>query len=318
MEFSLMTLGSASARPTSSRFPSAHSLIVGGRLFLIDCGEGCQMQMARFKVPFSRLDNIFISHLHGDHVFGLFGLISTLDMTGRLSPLHIYAPEGMQKLLDTISDQFGEPKYEIVVHTVKCHEPELICQFKNLDIYAFPLRHRIETYGYLFKEKEPLLNVIKDSIAERNLTLEEIGTLKRGEDVVRMNNGGGQTEVLRCEDFTYRPFEPRSFAYCSDTAPFPKLQEWVKGVDLVYHEATYASDLKALSKTTAHSTSEDAAKVALAAGASKLVVGHFSSRYRNLDLLLEEARSVFPETYLAQEGMIFDIPEKLSPMKQRQ
>lgn len=304
-----MTLGSASARPTSSRFPSAHSLTVGGRLFLIDCGEGCQMQMARFKVPFSRLDNIFISHLHGDHVFGLFGLISTLDMTGRLSPLHIYGPQGLDELLKTISGFFGEVKYEIVLHTVKCSEPTLIAEFKNLEIYSFPLRHRIETYGYLFREKEPQLNVIKSAVSEHNLTLEEIATLKRGEDVLR----DGVT--LLCKDLAYKPFEPRSFAYCSDTAPFPKLQEWIRGTDLIYHEATYASDLRALSRTTAHSTSQDAAKVALAAGARKLVLGHFSSRYRTLDLLLDEAREIFPESYLAEEGMIFDVPEKTSPLK---
>ena len=309
MEFSLTTLGSASARPTSDRFPSAHSLIVGGRLFLIDCGEGCQMQMARFKVPFSRLDNIYISHLHGDHVFGLFGLISTLDMIGRLSPLHIYGPEGLETLLKTISEQFGVVKYEVVIHTVKCKEPTLVSEFKNLEIYAFPLRHRIETYGYLFKEKEPQLNIIKSAIAEHNLTLEEIATLKRGEDILR----DGVT--LPCKELTYKPFEPRAFAYCSDTAPFPKLQEWVKGADLIYHEATYASDLKALSKSTAHSTSEDAAKVALAAGAKTLVLGHFSSRYRSLDLLLQEARDIFPESYLAQEGMKFEVPLIENPLK---
>lgn len=308
-----MTLGSASARPTSSRFPSAHSLTVGGRLFLIDCGEGCQMQMARFKVPFSHLDNIFISHLHGDHVFGLFGLISTLDMTGRLSPMHIYGPEGLESLMKTISDYFGAPKYELVFHTVRCKEPVKIVDFKSLEVLAFPLRHRIETYGYLFREKEPQPNIIKSAIAEYKLTLEEIGTLKRGEDVVRSSSDG--QVVLRCKDLTYKPFEPRSFAYCSDTAPFPRLQEWVKGADLIYHEATYASDLKALSKTTAHSTSQDAAKVALAAGAKKLVMGHFSSRYRSLDLLLQEARDIFPESYLAEEGMKFDIPQKLSDKK---
>ncbi len=311
-----MTLGSASARPTSSRFPSAHSLTVGGRLFLIDCGEGCQMQMARFKVPFPRLDNIFISHLHGDHVFGLFGLISTLDMVGRVAPLHIYAPEGMQKLLNVISDFFGAVKYELVVHTVKCNEPVLIQSFKSLDIYAFPLRHRVETYGYLFKEKEPQPNIVKEAIGEYNLTLEEIGTLKRKENIIRQGKGG-EMIMLEYEKLTYKPFEPRSFAYCSDTAPYPKLKEWLMGTDLIYHEATYASDLKALSKTTAHSTSKDAAKLALAIGAKKLVIGHFSSRYQNLDLLLEEARSVFPETFLAQEGMIFDIPQNVSIMKKR-
>ena len=312
MEFSLTTLGSASARPTSDRFPSAHSLVVGGRLFLIDCGEGCQMQMARFKVPFSRLDNIFISHLHGDHVFGLFGLISTLDMIGRLSPLHIYAPEGLGEILGNISNSFGEVKYEIVLHTVKCKEPTLVCEFKNLEIYAFALRHRIETYGYLFREKEPQLNIIKSAIAEYKLSLEEIASLKRGEDVLRDGT------LLPFKELTYKPFEPRSFAYCSDTGPFPKLKEWIRGTDLIYHEATYASDLKALSKTTAHSTSEDAAKVALEAGAKTLVVGHFSSRYRSLDLLLDEARKIFPETYLAQEGMKFEVPLQENPIKNQQ
>ena len=270
------------------------------------------MQMARFKVPFSRLDNIFISHLHGDHVFGLFGLISTLDMIGRLSPLHIYGPEGLDILLKSISDQFGQVKYEIVLHKVKCRQRELIASFKNLEIYAFPLRHRIETYGYLFKEREPQPNVIKSAIAEHNLTLEEIATLKRGEDILR----DGVT--LPCKELSYRPFEPRSFAYCSDTAPFTALASYIEGADLIYHEATYASDLKALSKSTAHSTSEDAAKVALAAGAKTLVLGHFSSRYRSLDLLLDEARKIFPETYLAREGMKFEVPFVENPLKNQQ
>lgn len=270
MDFSLTTLGTASARPTTGRYPSAHSLTVGGRLFLIDCGEGAQMLLAKYRLPFSRIDNIFISHLHGDHVFGLYGLLSTMDMVGRASALHIYAPGDIESMVDTFYREFGKVRYEIVIHKVKCSEPLLLESFKNLEVYAFPLRHRVETYGYLFKEKE---RVIKPNIEN------------------------------------YIPFKPRVFAYCTDTAPFSQLAGWIKGADLIYHEATYASDLKALSRTTAHSTSEDAARVAVEAGAQKLVLGHFSSRYKNLDLLLQEAKNIFPETYLAEEGMKFDVPK---------
>lgn len=307
MEFSLTTLGTASARPTSGRYPSAHILTVGGRLFLLDCGEGAQMQIVRNRISIARIDNIFISHLHGDHVFGLYGLLSTLSMMGRTTPLHIYAPAGIEKIVNSLKELFGDLMYEVVIHNIRCGEPTLVEEFRQLEIWAFPLYHRVETYGYIFREKVPPLNVYKPAIEKFNLTLEEIARLKEGTDVVRVAEDGTEY-TLSCNELTYKPFLPRSFAYCSDTTPFAKLSGWLKGVTMIYHEATYSSEFKELAKSNFHSTSQDAARCAAAAGAQKLILGHYSSRYKTLDTLLEEAKEIFPETYLSKEGMNFDIP----------
>lgn len=305
-----MTLGTASALPIAHKYPSAHVLNIRERLFLIDCGEGAQMQMRKYNVQLAKIDNIFISHLHGDHLFGLMGLLSTFGMMNRLAPLYIYAPAGMQKFLDFFRENFAEGvKYDIVFSPVKCSKPTLIYESHNLEISAFPLKHRGETYGYIFKEKYPDRNVFKELVEEYNLSLAEIGALKRGEDVVRDDSFNKDT-VLHNNKFTYLPYEPRSFAYCSDTAPFKNLSEWVKGVDLLYHESTFAADLKEMAKATFHSTAEDAAECARKAGAGKLIIGHYSSRYRDRSVFVDQAKNIFPETYSAKEGMKFEIPLK--------
>lgn len=310
MEFSLTTMGTASALPTANRYPSAQLLTVHERLFLIDCGEGAQMQMRRAGISFARIDNIFLSHLHGDHVFGIFGFLSTLGMSNRQASLHIYAPEAFGKILAFFQEQFGEGvKYEIVHHVVKCKEPLLIYESKQLEIFAFPLVHRGETYGYLFREKMPVRNVHKHLIEPYQLSLFEIARLKEGTDVERILDAESQTKVvLTAEEFTYLPYHPRSFAYCSDTAPFKRVYNWIQGVDLLYHEATYGAELADLAKTTLHSTTLDAARCAVESGAGRLIISHFSSRYKDLGPLLEEARSLFPESYLAKEGTKFDVP----------
>lgn len=297
-----MPLGTASARPMPHRFPSAHILSVGGRLFLIDCGEGAQLQMAKYKIPFARIDNIFISHLHGDHVFGLWGFLYTLDMLGRRAPLHVYGPKGLKEILDFMQDRFGGLKFELAFCKVECSDLQPICGFNNLDIYAFPLKHRVETYGYLFKEKEPKFNIKKEAIVAYKLGIEEIARLKEGQDVVREDG-----TILSYKVLTYKPFEARSFAYCSDTAPFKRLKEWVKGVTLLYHEATYASDLEAQAKVTLHSTAAAAARCAAAAGAEHLVLGHFSSRYKSLEGHLKEAKAIFENSVLAVDGLTFNL-----------
>lgn len=318
MEFSLLTMGTASALPTANRYPSAHILTVRERLFLIDCGEGAQMQMRRYGVPISRIDNIFISHLHGDHLFGLFGLLSTLAMGGRSADLHIYAPAAIEKIMTFFMEQFGEGiKYNIQLHTISCKEPLKIYDSKQVEVFAFPLVHRGETYGFLFKEKEPQLNVHKHLIEPHNLSLYEIARLKEGEDVVRkatFTDEDGEVveyeQTLLSSDFTYMPYKPRSFAYCTDTLPFKRLAGWIKGADLVYHDSTYTKEYEDLSKTTFHSTSAAAACCAKEAGAETLVLGHYSSRYKSLDGMLEEAREIFPNTHLAKEGMKFEIELK--------
>lgn len=306
MDFTLTTLGTASAVPTNNRFSSAHVLNVRGRLFLVDCAEGAQILLARHGISHAKIDNILISHLHGDHQFGIMPLLSTMALKGRTAPLYIYAPEAFCHTLKFFKDYFADGvKFDINFTPIKATEPELILSSRNSKVYAFPLNHKIETYGFLFKEDEPELNVRKEYIEQDALTLKEIAALKAGNDVMREDGS-----VLSVEKYAYKPFAPRSAAYCSDTAPFPQLAQWVRGVDVLYHEATFGNDMRDLSTQFFHSTAADAASVAAAAGAGKLVIGHFSSRYPDVNVLLEEARQVFPETYLAEEGMIFDVPVK--------
>ena len=306
MNFTLNILGTASALPTVNRYPSAQVLDVRGRLFLIDCGEGVQMQIRRQHLSILKLDTVFISHLHGDHTFGLFGLLSTMSMLGRTAPLHIYAPEAFGKILSDFMASFGEGfKFYPVHHTVAADAPVKIFETRSLEVLAFPLRHRIETYGYLFREKTPMKNVRKEAIDRFGLTLSEIGSLKRGEDVVRENG-----TVICNSEAAYQPYEPRSFAYCSDTASFPELSGWIKGVYLRYHETTFPQEYEALAKATFHSTTVQAAACARDAGVGKLVAGHYSSRFPDVSFYLDEIRSIFPETVLGREGMVIDIPLK--------
>ena len=306
MNFTLNILGTASALPTVNRYPSAQVLDVRGRLFLIDCGEGVQMQIRRQHLSILKLDTVFISHLHGDHTFGLFGLLSTMSMLGRTAPLHIYAPEAFGKILSDFMASFGEGfKFYPVHHTVAADAPVKIFETRSLEVLAFPLRHRIETYGYLFREKTPMKNVRKEAIDRFGLTLSEIGSLKRGEDVVREDG-----TVICNSEAAYQPYEPRSFAYCSDTASFPELSGWIKGVDLLYHETTFPQEYDALAKATFHSTTVQAAACARDAGVGKLVAGHYSSRFPDVSFYLDEIRGIFPESVLGREGMVIDIPLK--------
>lgn len=303
MEFSLTTMGTASAHPIVNRYPSAHVVNIHGRLFLIDCGEGVQVQLCRCGYSFAKIDNIFISHLHGDHVFGIFGLLSTMSLTGRTAPLHLYAPKDFGSIVTFFLSHFGEGvKFEITHHPLDMKEPELVFSSKSADVFAFPLNHRIPTFGFLFKERDPQKNIHKWKIEADDLTLREIAQLKNGEDVVRENG-----EILKNEEYTYVPYVARSAAYCSDTAPFPKLTEWIKGVDLLYHEATFGDDLVEMAKATFHSTARQAAQVAVEAGVKKLVVGHYSSRYKDINLLLTQAQEVFPGTILGKEGCKYEI-----------
>ncbi|MFA6770463.1 MAG: ribonuclease Z [Bacteroidales bacterium] len=304
MKFSFTSLGCASALPTVNRFPSAHVLNVHGRLFLIDCGEGCQIQLRKYGFSFLKIREIFISHLHGDHIFGLCGLLSTMSMIGRTADLFIYAPHSFAELLSFFLKFFGSHfQYKIVHIVVSGDEPKVILETKSSQVFSFPLNHRIDCYGYLFREKEPAKNVHKHLIDPHKLTLFEIARFKAGQDVVRENG-----EILLNQDFSYKPYIPRSFAYCSDTAPFDSLTSYVKNVDLLYHEATFGSDLQKVASETGHSTAAQAANCALEASAKKLLIGHFSSRYKDVTLLLNEARAVFPETYVAKEGTEFEIP----------
>ena len=304
MNFTLNVLGTASALPTTERYPSAQVLDVRGRLFMIDCGEGAQMQMRRARISFLKIEHICLSHIHGDHLFGLFGLLSTMGMLARSAQLNIYAPSGFRPVLDFFMDHFGDGiRFEINYTELTMDAPEIVHENRHVELLAFPLNHRVETFGFIIREKMPPFNVRKEAIAEYGLSLAEIGILKRGEDVEREDGS-----VIRNEDAAYRPYVPRSYAYCSDTAPFPELSEWVKGATLMYHESTFPDEMSEMAEKTFHSTTLQAAKTARDAGVGRLLVGHYSSRFPSVDFFLDEIRTVFPNADLAHDLDVIEIP----------
>ena len=289
--------------PVRGRNQSAQALQVHGRLFLLDCGEGTQYALVQNKVPMMKLDSLFLTHIHGDHVFGIFGLLSTLGMKGRQMPLNIFAPVNFGPILKFFLSYYGDGiGFEIRYTPLKMKEPETILETKSLRVQAFPLNHGIETFGFRFEEKEPPFNVNKDAIEKYGLSLTEIGTLKRGEDVLRADGS-----VIPAAEAAYKPFVPRSYAYVTDTAPFPKEAEWLKGTTVIYHEATYLHDLADQGALRHHSTTAQAAQVALASGAAKLLIGHYSSRNTDIRPYEAECRAIFPETYATSDGEVYDI-----------
>jgi ribonuclease Z len=304
MTFELTVLGSSSALPTSSKFPSAHVLNVQERFFLIDCGEGTQMQLRKAKIKFGRINHLFISHLHGDHVFGLFGLLSTFNLLGRKSDFHIYAASDIQKIVDFYTENFAKDNnFKIVVHPLKQRKILQIFEDKVVEIFAFPLKHRISTFGFLFKEKSRQLNLKKDCIEKYGLSVQQIINIKKGEDV--QNTEG---KIIPNSELTIPSYKPRSFAYCSDTAIYEKIISYIEGLDLLYHEATFMEEDKKLAKQTGHSTAKQAARIAEKAKVSKLLIGHFSSRYKSKDNLVNEARAIFPDTFEAIELQTYKVP----------
>lgn len=316
-------MGTASAMPVIDRYQSAHVLEVHGRLFLIDCGEAVQRQMIRYKVPLAKLDTIFISHIHGDHLFGLFTLLSTLGLSCKVTPVVIYGPSNLGPLLKSFMSFYGKGiGITVDFHPLSVKTSEVIYSTKSLEVLAFPLNHKIETYGYMIREKISQLNIRKDALDKYDFTKTEIGALKRGEDILRpagpddgatflngfiKHSGTDEPLLIKNEEAAYLPYVPRSYAYCSDTAPFPELSEWVKGVDLLYHETTYLDQYQDQAAKRFHSTTKQAAQCALDAGAKKLVIAHYSSRCRDASKYEAECRTIFPETYAANDGDIFEI-----------
>lgn len=263
------------------------------------------MQMRKAGLSFLKIEHICLSHIHGDHIFGLFGLLSTMGLLGRSAVLNIYAPENFRPVLTFFRKHFGEGfRFEINYVPLSMKEPEVVYETKKVELLAFPLNHRIDTYGFMIREKMPPYNVHKEAILKYGLTLAEIGALKRGEDVVRDNLVICNTEAA------YIPYQPRSYAYCSDTAPFPELAEWIKGVTMLYHESTFPAEMSEMAEKTFHSTTLQAAQCARDAGAERLIVGHYSSRFHDVGFFLDELRSVFPDTSLAHDGDVYELPLK--------
>lgn len=306
MTFSVTILGAASAKPSANRHQSSQLVNHSGQYFLVDAGEGVQHRLMKVGVNPLRLTAVFISHLHGDHLFGLFPMISTLGLMGRKRPLHIYAPNPFGEILEYHKRYFDtELPYEVVWHEVKTTQHELLFENGVLEVWSVPLRHRVPTAGFLFREKPAELNVRKEAIGSYNLGIAQITAAKRGEDVT-LESG----EVVPNSELTYVPWEPRSYAYLSDTNYSGKAVSLIKGVDMLYHEATYAGDMRREAKDRGHSTTLDAARAAVESGARKLLIGHFSSRYKDEEALVEECRTIFPESYVAREYGCFEIEMK--------
>lgn len=309
MSFSVTILGSASAKPTPNRHPSAQIVNVNEQYFLVDAGEGVQQQMFRYGINPLKIRAVFISHLHGDHVYGLFPLISTLALYGKKTPLPIYGPAPLGEIIDCHLRYFDpDLPYAIEWRQVDTTRHALLLENRTLEVWSVPLRHRVPTAGFLFREKEPPLNVRKEKIEEYGLSIAQITAAKRGEDVPLAD---GRT--LPNGELTYRPYAPRSYAYLSDTSYSPKAARLVHGVDLLYHEATYAHLERKIARERGHSTAIEAARVALHAQVGRLIIGHYSSRYKDEEVLVNEARTLFAESYPATEGKTFTIePRKES------
>lgn len=306
MSFSVTILGNSSAKPTPKAHPSAQVVNLNEQYYLVDAGEGVQQQLIRRGINPLRLRAVFISHLHGDHCFGLFPLIATLGLEGKRTPLDIYAPAPMGEILEYHRNYFWDDlPYEVKWHEVKTTEHRIIFENSTLEVWSVPLRHRVPTAGFHFKEKQPGLNVEKFKIEKYNLSIAQIVAAKRGEDI-ELESG----EVIPNAELTYTPYKARSYAYLSDTNYSAKAAERVHGVDLLYHEATYAQSEEQWAKGRGHSTTIEAAKVAVKAEAKRLIIGHFSSRYKNHEALVEECRTIFANTDLANEGETFYIEEQ--------
>lgn len=296
-------LGCGSALPTLQHNASSQIVELREKLFMIDCGEGTQIQLRRSRIHFSKIIAVFISHLHGDHCFGLPGMISTFGMTGRTAPLHVYAPAAFEPILDQTLSFFCQGlEFKVVFHAVDTTQNKVVYEDRSLTVETIPLQHRIDCCGYLFREKPILPHIRRDMIDFYKIPISQINNIKAGADWVT-----AEGEVIANSRLT-TPAEPaRSYAYCSDTRYIKTLHELVKGVSTLYHESTYSAEDAERARLYWHSTSQDAAKVARDASVGKLLLGHFSARYNNESQLLEEAKEIFPNSYLTREGATFDI-----------
>lgn len=300
---SIHILGCGSALPTTKHNPSAQALTLRGKVYLVDCGEGTQLQFRRDGLHFGRIHTIFISHMHGDHCFGLPGLLSTLSMLGRLGDLHIHGPEGLTEYIDAHRKSFlSGCGYKIITHEHDYRKSEVIHEDPSLRVTSLPLSHRIPTMGFLFEERCTPRHLNKPAVDFYQVPRACYPGILLGESYTAQDGS-----IVPNSRLTKPGRTPRRYAYCSDTEYLPSLIERVQGVDLLYHEATFGEELRTRIAATAHSTARDAATIALKAEVKRLLIGHYSSRYTDITPLLSEARSVFPDTTAAQEGLIIHL-----------
>lgn len=302
MKFALTILGVNAATPAFGRFPTSQVLQVHNQFFLLDCGEGAQMRMSDFDIPRHKIQQIFISHLHGDHVFGLPGLLFSFDLNGRQLPLDIYSPAGLRDMVLAQLRPGTALSFPLRFHEVDTIHPSLVFENEIVRVEAVPLKHGIPTVGYIFREKPRPLNIRSEKIEEYRLTIPQIKAAKAGEPVL-LENG----ELLENQELTLPPTPLRSYAFLTDTLADDSVIPHIKGVNLLYFDTTFCEDHAENAALTMHSTARQAAEIAKKAGVGQLICGHYSSRYRELDVFLEEAGEVFEKVVLGEEGESYQI-----------
>ena len=261
------------------------------------------MQLRKYRIRLGKIHHIFISHLHGDHIFGIFGLLSSFSLLGREEPLHVFGPEGLEEMvLDHLKFFHNDLGFELYFHRIQCRRPALVYEDKQISVHSLPMIHRIPTCGFLFREQPRERNIIKMKIEEYNIPVKEVIKIKQGADFILPDG-----DIIPNAELTLQPAPPRSYAYCSDTRPNEKNTSMLQGVDMLYHEATFAQEDAALAHETYHSTARQAAALASGAGVKKLLIGHFSSRYKDVLVLENEAREIFPETFAVKDGDRFGV-----------
>ena len=298
MQFEIVILGCGAATPTVRHLPTAQAINWNGRWMLIDAGEGVQLSLRKERIPFQKIDRIFISHMHGDHIFGLPGLIGSMNLLGRTKELKLYGPEELEAYMhQTLKISETHLKFPLLYHRNDPEKFQSIHEDRGTQITAFPVKHRIEAFGYKFNYEAPQLNIRRSMIEERIILRHEIIELKKGLDVLRQDG-----TMLNASDTCHPKPPPISYVYSGDTRPCDNILIAAKRANLLYHEATFLDDKKAIAKKTGHSTALQAGQIAQESKVNELLIGHFSSRYRNEQLLLNEAKEVFDNVHLAREG----------------
>lgn len=305
MSFTVTILGSGSAVPTNSRFPSSHFVECNNRFILIDCGEGTQFQLRKFNLKIQSIQIILISHLHGDHFFGLPGLLSTMHLLGRDKGLKIIGPEGLEKCVRT-QLEIGHNKLDFDIEFIALEKNSTTCVFKDkvLEIQTFPLNHRIQTQGYIIKEIQGELNLRKELVYQENIPLEVIHQLKAGKDFLDSTG-----KFWKFKEFTFPPKSLLSYAYCSDTKYDERICDYIKGSTLLYHEATFIDKDSERAKLTYHSTAKEASKIAVISKVKRLILGHISARYSTSKQHVSEAKEIFENVEFAEDGMTINLAE---------
>ncbi|WP_186756618.1 ribonuclease Z [Echinicola salinicaeni] len=304
MEFTVTILGANSAVPAHDRHQTSQIINVGNDLLMIDCGEASQIQLQRYKVKSSKIKHIFISHLHGDHYLGLMGVISTFHLNKRTAPLTIYGPQGLDEIITT-QLRYGNThlNYPLKFVPTNPKNKELLVDAKKYQVFSFPLKHRLPCTGFYIIEKRGLRNLIKEQLLAHPIGIEAINTLKSGKDFKDVNG----KIIYKVEEFAYPAPPLRRYAFCSDTIYDPSLVPYIQGADLLYHEATFMENEAYRASLTFHSTAKQAASIAKEANVKKLLLGHYSTRYQDLEPLLSEAKDIFPCCELSIEGETYTV-----------